>query len=46
MNILADSREQSHKWETHPCPEIHKKVKHIVEDSRSLRVGRFDGDNY
>ena len=46
MNIVADRHEQSHEWETHLCSEIHKKVELIIEDSRSLRVCRSDGDNY
>ena len=46
MNMTADRRAQSNRWETHICPEIHKKIEAIIEESRSLRVGRSSEDTY
>ncbi|XP_039138820.1 uncharacterized protein LOC120276157 [Dioscorea cayenensis subsp. rotundata] len=37
-------RENSMKWETHLCPEIHKKIEKTIEESRCLVIGRSDGD--
>ena len=46
MNMSADRREQSQRWETHFCHEMHNKVEQIVEDSHSLWISWFNGDNY
>jgi len=46
MNMFADRREQSNKWDTHLCPEIRKKIELLVEDGRYLRVGRSTEETY
>jgi len=46
MNMFADRREQSNKWDTHLCPEIRKNVEQLVDDSHYLRVGRSTEDTY
>ncbi|XP_039145643.1 uncharacterized protein LOC120282874 [Dioscorea cayenensis subsp. rotundata] len=44
MNLMYKRRENSMKWETHLCPEIHKKIEKTIEESRCLVIGRSDGD--
>jgi len=46
MNMMADRCSQSNRWDTHLCPEIHKKVELIIEDRKFLRVGHSTSDTY
>ncbi|XP_039130959.1 uncharacterized protein LOC120267387 [Dioscorea cayenensis subsp. rotundata] len=44
MNLMYKRHENCMKWETHLCPEIHKKIEKTIEESRCLVIGRSDGD--
>lgn len=44
--MFTDRCEQSHIWETHLYPKIHKKVEELVQNSSSLWVSQSDSDNY
>jgi len=44
MNLMYKRRENCMKWETHLCPEIHKKIEKTIKESRCLVTGRSDGD--
>ena len=46
MRMLCNRREQANKWETYLCPDIHRKVEELVEESRNLHVGRCVDDRY
>lgn len=46
MNLIHNHCQCCLKWETHLCPEICKKIKVTVEESRCLTIGCFDGEYF
>ncbi|XP_039145538.1 uncharacterized protein LOC120282753 [Dioscorea cayenensis subsp. rotundata] len=46
MGMLCHRHEQSQRWERCLCPVIHRKIEELVEESRNLLVGRFNGDYF
>ncbi|XP_039118051.1 uncharacterized protein LOC120253919 [Dioscorea cayenensis subsp. rotundata] len=46
MGMLCHRHKQSHRWERHLCPVIHRKIEELVEESRNLLVFRSDGDHF
>ncbi|XP_039117932.1 uncharacterized protein LOC120253733 [Dioscorea cayenensis subsp. rotundata] len=45
-HLPVTSLVDSIRWDTHICPEIHKRVELVIEDCRFLRVGFSMSDTY